>query len=295
MIHLMLLGLVIAMAWILRRILPRSGSSWGQRWSRTLSALILPPLLVLITLVAILWMGPQGEMVGAESDRVSYGLACLLLGIAVGWAGILIYRSCRSIRKLRSYGQEWLADQPVRILDSSTPFAAQVGFWEPELLISQGLRTALTPTHLQAVLIHEQAHHHYRDTFWFFWLGWLRCLGSWLPDNDSLWQELLVLRELRADHWAAQQVDPLLLAEALLQVVSLESQAGAEVTDPACSAAILSGHLSSHTEATALDRIEERIQALLEGHSLDAPPFPPQVLTGIGLVLWPLLTIPFHS
>lgn len=46
------------------------------------------------------------------------------------------------------------------------------------------------------------------------------CAPTLLGYRTPLWQELLLLRELRADRWAAQQVDPLLLAESLLVVVS---------------------------------------------------------------------------
>ena len=56
--------------------------------------------------------------------------------------------------------------------------------------------------------------------FGFFWWGWLRRLTEWLPHSKELWQELLLLRELRADQWAAQQVDPLVLAESLLLMVN---------------------------------------------------------------------------
>jgi len=72
----------------------------------------------------------------------------------------------------------------------------------------------LDNAHLDAVIAHEQAHF-YWDTFWFFWLGWV--LHCHCCNTESLWQELLILREVRADHWAAQQVDPLLLAESLLR------------------------------------------------------------------------------
>jgi Zn-dependent protease with chaperone function len=50
-------------------------------------------------------------------------------------------------------------------------------------------------------LAHEQAHAHYRDTFWFFWLN---VLTSWLPHTEALWQEILFLREIRADEKAKE-------------------------------------------------------------------------------------------
>lgn len=43
---------------------------------------------------------------------------------------------------------------------------------------------------------------------------------TWLPNTQALWEELLLLRELRADRWAAQHLDGLLIAESLLLLVS---------------------------------------------------------------------------
>ena len=125
------------------------------------------------------------------------------------------------------------------------PFAAQIGFWQPQLVITQGLLDQLSTAQIEAVLTHEQAHLHYRDTFWFFWLGWLRQLTAWLPNTERLWQELLLLREMRADRWAANRVDPLLLAESLLQM----AQAPLLDLENAC--------------AANASRLEERIEALL--------------------------------
>jgi Zn-dependent protease with chaperone function len=104
-------------------------------------------------------------------------------------------------------------------LNLEIPFAAQVGVWKPQLVVCRGLLEQLDEEHLRAVLAHEEAHRHYGDTLWMFAVGWLRHLSGWLPNTEVLWQELLTLRELRADRWAAQRVDPLVLGEALVQVV----------------------------------------------------------------------------
>jgi Zn-dependent protease with chaperone function len=139
----------------------------------------------------------------------------------------------------------------------------------------------LKPEHLEAVLTHEQAHHYYRDTFWFFWLGWLRRITSWLPNTESLWQELLILRELRADRWAAGRVDALLLAESLLMVVSTPMM-GAE------------NFCAAFSRAAPYNRLQERIEALLE-----QPESPTQsnlwTWCWVLLALLPLIAVPFHS
>ncbi|MFN7502639.1 MAG: M56 family metallopeptidase, partial [Dolichospermum sp.] len=123
-----------------------------------------------------------------------------------------------------------------------------------------------------------QGHYQYRDTFWFFWLGWMRSCTAWLPNTEPLWQELLVLRELRADSYAASQVDPLVLAESLLLVVSNNP-----ITSDVCCAALGAG-----------DRLEQRIEALLT---------PPEPISERQLPSWrifllaflPLITVVFHT
>jgi Zn-dependent protease with chaperone function len=143
------------------------------------------------------------------------------------------------------------------------------------------LLKTLDAAHLEAVLIHEQAHFLHRDTFWFFWLGWLRRLTVWLPQTEALWQELLVLRELRADQHAAQTVDGLLLAEALLSVVSaptLETEPG----------------FAAFSATAVRDRLSERIEALLTA-PLPEPVLPWWTWLWFGIILLPLLVIPFHA
>jgi Zn-dependent protease with chaperone function len=181
---------------------------------------------------------------------------------------------------VREYPLWELKGTSARLLPTSIPFVARVGFWRSELVVSQGVLDALDADHLEAVLTHEQAHHYYRDTFWFFWLGWLRRLTFWLPQTEILWQELLLLREHRADCWAAQSVDTLLLAESLVQMVS---------------APTLYSEIASVAFSNALphNRLEERIEVLLSQ---------PKPLQQTGLWIWawlvsgflPLLVVPFH-
>jgi beta-lactamase regulating signal transducer with metallopeptidase domain len=125
---------------------------------------------------------------------------------------------------LQPYPQTSIHGQSARILNVSFPYSAQIGFWRSQLVISQGLIELLDSEHLEAVLAHEKAHANYRDTFWFFWLGWLRQITAWLPNSESLWQELLFLRELRADQKAVTQVDALVLAESLMLVAQQAHQ-----------------------------------------------------------------------
>ncbi len=140
--------------------------------------------------------------------------------------------------------------------------------------------------HLTAVLAHESAHSEYRDTFWFFWLGWARSLSAWLPNTEELWSELVFLRELRADNRAARRVDSLLLAESLLQVARKVNQVDTIDFPAGCCAAL--------NEESLNNRLLERIDALVEEET-ESPRFHGQVWFLLSLSLAPFLLLPWHS
>lgn len=235
------------------RLLPTAESPWIHRWQRALAAFALPPLLLLVMAIAVLVMGRHGSMLGWHVGWLGYGMA-LLLGLG-SWLQLVnqLRLTYGSWGRLRSLPLVTVAGESARQLPCETPFAARVGFWQPELVLSAGLEAVLTPAQLQAVLHHEQAHLHYRDTFWFFWLGWLRRATLWLPETESLWQELLLLRELRADRWAAQSSDPIALGESLLLLAQ-----GGKVAEPGW--ALFADDL---LERGAKSRLEQRLDALL--------------------------------
>ena len=109
------------------------------------------------------------------------------------------------------------------------------------------------------MIAHEQAHANYHDPFWFFWLGVVRRFTFWLPGTQELWEELLLLREIRADQQVAQTSDPFLLAELLVklsQQMTLAVQSPALETDFEPSAAF--------NEPLSLSRLEQRVNALVE-------------------------------
>jgi Zn-dependent protease with chaperone function len=226
-------------------------------------------------------MGPQGKMVGLQAGWLSYWLALGCLTVTTILFIKLAYQGWQSVQAARNYPPLNLDGRQARLLNTGALFAAQIGFWQPELVLSQGLLQALDPAHLESVLAHEQGHYYYRDTFWFFWLGWVRECTAWLPNTDALWQELLVLRELRADAHAALQVDPLLLAESLLLVVSSES----------VSSEILCAALGS---ASSGERLEERIDALLAQPEMMPKP-KLQSWSWFLFAFLPLVTVLFHS
>ncbi|WP_341531211.1 M56 family metallopeptidase [Nostoc sp. UHCC 0302] len=279
--HLIMILNALAVAWWLRSAWNQPQGDWNLRWQRSLFLFLFPPLLIFMTVIAVLFMGPQGKMGGMYTGSVSYFLALIFLGFFAILCIKLAIQGLQSVESARSCPVVSLGDKQARLLDTKALFAGQIGFWQPELVISQGILQVLSPAHLESVLAHEQGHYHYRDTFWFFWLGWVRSCTVWLPNTEPLWQELLVLRELRADGYAALQVDPLLLAESLLLVVSTSP-----ISSEICCAALGSSGVG--------ERLEQRVEALL------APPEPTpeaqsQSWHGFLLALLPLVAVIFHS
>lgn len=276
--HLLIIVTALTIACGLRYLGTIPQGSWWMRWQRSLFLFLFPPLLIFMTAISVVCMGTQGKMGGMYTGSFSYLLALIFLGCFHILGIKLAISAWKSIQSARECPQVNLAGQPARLLPTTALFAGQMGFWQPELVVSQGLLQTLSPDHLKSVLAHEQGHYQYRDTFWFFWLGWIRNCTAWLPNTEPLWQELLVLRELRADSYAASQVDPLLLAESLLLVVSNNP-----ITSDVCCAAL-----------GASDRLEQRIEALL---TPSEPTLEAQLQSWhiFLLAFVPLITVLFHT
>jgi Zn-dependent protease with chaperone function len=295
MVHLlMLVGSLagaIGLRWAWRR---QAGQSWQARWNATLIAFLVPPLLLLSTAIALLWMGPVCHMAGITIDGgagyLPHGLAGAYCGLLLGLAGKLGLDAVRSHGRLRQYGTialpiaaRTLAQPTARLIPVAVPLIAQIGLWRPQLVVSQGLLAQLDRPHLAAVLHHEAAHRHYGDTLWFAAWGWLRRGSGWLPQTSALWRELLLLRELRADRWAARHSDPLLLAEALYTVVSAPRSLGLSV---------------GFNETLVHDRLGERVDALLANDptpTIAGETSPIALGLWLGLALLPLMTIVLHQ
>jgi Zn-dependent protease with chaperone function len=294
----MLLG-SLCLAWGLRYGWQSIGGSWQMRWHKALVCFVLPPMLVMMTAIAVFCMGSEGQMIGLQAGRLSFSIALIFLIYSVVRSGQLAWDGWQSLRELRKLvansdnavnenfksATNISISEPMLLLNMPTLFATQIGFWRSHLFVSQGLLDTLDVPHLEAVLLHERAHSHYRDTFWFFWLGCLRQVMPWLPNTQALWEELLLLRELRADRWAAQHLDGLLIAESLLVMVN---------------AMVGNNAIASETFAAAFgstnpsDRLEERIDFLLaEPEAL--PKFSWRSLFWIGFSLLPLAALPLHS
>ncbi len=296
MMHLNMIGIAVAIALIIRLTsspaekigvsLTSQLPSWQGRWHRSLIAFVVPPLLLLTTAVAVVAMGINTGHHHWEG-QISYGLALGFVAIAALKWTHLYWLSLQTQQQLRHHPVSTIqANHRGRVIDVPAVFSAQVGLWPSELIVSKGLLAHLDDEHLAAVLAHEAGHEHYQDTFWFFWLGGLRRLTSWLPNTEVLWQELLLLREIRADRWAARSVDALVLAESLMSVISAPLMAPESVC-------------AGFSCAAPRSRLAQRIDALLEAdlptdNRVSTFKIVPWQWMAISLALTPLLTIPFH-
>ncbi|NJM72387.1 MAG: M56 family metallopeptidase [Scytonema sp. RU_4_4] len=278
--HFIMIVTALVIACWTRHQWTQSQGTWSERWQYALFLFLFPPLLIFMTAIAIICMGPQGKMSGLQTGWFSYVLALMSLAFFVILCIKLAWGGWQSVKSARNCSLIHLENKQVRVLDTGVLFAGQIGFWQPELVLSQGLLHTLSPEQLETVLAHEQGHYYYRDTFWFFWLGWVRSCTAWLPNTEALWQELLALRELRADAHAASQIDPLLLAESLLLVVS-----SPPVSSEICCAALGSSNV---------DRLEQRVEALL-AHPEIIPESHVQSWNGFLLAFLPLVTVIFHT
>lgn len=259
----LLLMLAIAVVWRWQWRSP-TGRSWSARWQSALTAFCLPPLIVALAAGAVLYMGHHGTMMGWSVSPMGCWLSRGFLGVL---GGVAIYTLGQAAK-----AEWWLRHQAMvslptggqaRCLDIDLPVAALVGV-RSSLLVSRGWLEQLTLAEQQAIVAHEQAHADYGDPLWFWGLGIIRRFAAWLPNNQALWAELLLLREIRADQRAASAHDPLLLAELLVSLC--RQMALANQGQPADLAPYL-----GFNEPLAASRIEQRVNALLDPQATAAP------------------------
>ncbi|MBD2233756.1 M56 family metallopeptidase [Phormidium tenue] len=253
---------------------------WTARWQSALVALCLPPLMVMLSAGAVLSMGHHGTMMGWSVSPIGCWVSLGVLGFASGVVAHTLIRTAATQLRLRQYQTVTLpTGGHARCLETDLPVAAQVGLWHSSLLVSRGWLEHLTLAEQQAMVAHEQAHADYRDPLWFLGLGMIRRFSSGLPNTQALWEELLLLREIRADHRAASTSDPLLLAELLVKLsrqMTLATQ-GYSSDMELC--------VGFH-ESLSLSRLEQRVNALLEPGLVAEP-----AVQAPGRLMWLMVTL----
>lgn len=279
--HFLIIWLTILIAFLVRLISCLPQINYQKKWGYSLFFFAFPPLIILMTSIVIISMGYHGEMWGMKPSKISYGLAWFFFIFALISLINLAIKLYQTIKNIQQYEEVNLQEKSARLIDISVPYAAQIGFWQSELVISKGLFKLLSPEHLTAVISHENAHQKHKDPFFFFWLSWLEKIAFWLPNNKFLWQNLLLMRELRADNTASQEIDFLLLAESLLIVTeSLVKQNKIIDNDFVCP-------LINY-------RLQERIDALISSQDFYSK-FNWYQLAWLVFVFLPWITIPYHN
>jgi Zn-dependent protease with chaperone function len=138
-------------------------------------------------------------------------------------------------------------------LDTADAAAFTVGWWNPRVFITAGLRGACSPRELDCILLHERGHRRRRDNVR---LLVARLLSQPLPRrcSQAMLEDLKLCCEKASDQFAARAVAPEAVAAALLQVARLQGR-GAQP-----------GVL-----AFAGSHIEQRVRALLEAPAAPLP------------------------
>lgn len=275
--HLIMIVTALSIACLIR-LLPLSRSSWEKRWQRTLFLYLFPPLIIVATILAVLLMGAQGEMMGMKATQFSYGFSLIFFLALVLNSVYLWLRAMSACKKVSLHPVTTFGGSSLRLINSEFPYVAQIGLWQPVLVASSGLIKLLNKSQLEAVLAHEEAHLYYRDNFCFFLLGLLRrCI--WLPNTETIWEELLLLREIRADLKAAETVDPLIIAESLLAVAQAPTQTSCwEV---------------GFSLPSSNSRLAQRVEALIDNDTLPKSPNW-AYWSWLMLLFIPLATVPLH-
>lgn len=290
--HFLVMITAVILAYLIRIISQHPHFKKQKSWSLSLFFFITPVLLVLMSSVAIVTMGYQGQMWGIEATLISYILAWCCLGYGV----INLFTYYLEIKKIsirvNQLAEENVLGNQAKVLNTSFPYAGLMGFYQGEkksltdffqshLVLSKGLINLLSQEHLQAVITHEKAHQKHKDPLIFFCLSYCKNITFWLPNNEKLWNDLILLRELRADNTASKSVDFLLLAESLLMM----TQEAMEQPSP----------MDYDFICTFMDnRLNERIEALINQDN-SAHYINWYQLSWMMVVFIPFIIIPFHQ
>lgn len=163
---------------------------------------------------------------------VGYGAVAVLTGWATVVLGRLIWRGSRELVDIRRQGQVlgrseeielWTAGQAVevRLLAMDLAVAFSAGLLRPRIYVSTALLRRVSPSELEATLLHEVAHVKRRDPLR-CWLVELVVWSLWFPRTSWLGVAHRAAREARADARASAVMgDDRPLLQALFKVDAL--------------------------------------------------------------------------
>lgn len=228
-------------------------SASGQRFWRSdgriieLGALV-GVLAAIVSLLVPLWLAfvttpdahPVNRLVDACQQGVRRGPFVLVgygaVAVLTAWAALVLsrltWRGTRDLVGIHRQGQilgqheeiELCANGnavTVRLLTSDEAVAFSAGLFRPRIYLSTGLLRRVSPSELEAALLHELAHVRRRDPLR-CWLVELVLWSLWFPRTSWLSLAHRAARESRADSLAvAGMGDDRPLLRALLQVDTL--------------------------------------------------------------------------
>ena len=208
-----------------------------------------------------LWGGAPGALPATVTVvlLVAGAAVAAVSGVRTARATVAFRRALRTARVeppvvlRRAAGQAGLAGRVTAVADER-PYALTHGLLRPRIVVSNGLTALLTPTELNAVLVHEHAHVRSRDPLKatlarilagrYFFLPLLRQLTGRYDDG----------RELAADRHAVAACGVRPVAGALLKVVDGPAWAAAAPAAAMGSARLLEARIRQlETGTAALD------------------------------------------
>jgi bla regulator protein blaR1 len=181
-------------------------------------------------------------------------LAVWLCGVA---ANLFVWwRQWRRMRAAVRTATPVHFDTPIPVVSARTDLEPGVfGIWRPVLLLPESIAARLTPSQLEAILIHELCHVRRRDNlaasvhmlveslFWFHPLVW------WVG------LRLVAERERACDEEVLRQIgDPESYAEGILSVCKFYAES------PACVAGVTGANLKKRIEAIMIGHAGKRLQ-----------------------------------
>lgn len=161
-----------------------------------------------------------------QTEELPIALAGLLLALlaAVALLGSFIYNLRRGGRMNRQFEALTRRGRGYRVLDAQEPVVFTLGWWNPQVFISQGLIEHCSGAQLDVILAHEQAHRQRRDNLR---LLLARVFALVLPSGmrQQLMHDLQILCEQACDFAAAEKYGAIPVAETLVHVGRLVNNA----------------------------------------------------------------------